>query len=340
MASNITRTIYYFIISSLGIRIKLIDFNCDEINRKPQAPFKKRFLKWISAVVFLIFIIAYPKCISYIINYSYIENTRKFENFLYTLNVYMRYFTAIIICISEFVCKKRAIAYRNAIKRDLVQLQCVYSHFFGHLKGRTFDSKNWNKTLTNLTSLKTGQSLIIVLIIIVYNAFINGRILFRAPHTRISQIFETIVTIIPNLCITLLVLHFSYIYDQYTKIFGLLNEILGVISNDICNQLSMRTKKRKRFKYFVVATMNEHKLNTNISHLATVLECHNNLKANLLRLRAIYSFELGAVILNGFIAIIIQVETNIFKILSKQSTTTITFSLINCSFSFFMKNYP
>lgn len=343
MASNTTQTIHNFILRSLGIRIKLIDFNCNEINQKTQTPFKNRFFEWMPAVVFLIFVIVYPICVTCIASDTHFQNKKKSEYFMLILNFYIRYVTFIIIFILEFVCKKRATAYQSAINLDLLQLQYVYSHWFGHLKGRTFESKNWGKTLANLTSTKTGRSLIIILIIIVFNAYFHGRITFRIPNATILQFVEAIVITTPNLCINLFILHFSDIYIQYTKIFRLLNRIMEVIADDICNNLSMCTKKRNRFKHFVVATMNQQKLNTAINHLASVLKCHNNLKIEILQMRTLYSFQLSAVILNNFVCIIIEVGA-IFKkknstklaVFSLKFPLTIIFSWVICSFSLFM----
>lgn len=304
-----TDRIYHFFLYLLGIRIKLIDFNCSEIDRKTPTSIVDRFFKCISAIAFLIFVIIYPIFITDIISFSpTFGNKKRIEYFVVTLNFYLKFVTVIIVFICEFVCEKRALAYQNVIKNDLIQLQHVYSHWFVHLKGRTFKSNNWNESLAKLTNVKTSRGLITISLLIMYNAFICMRLANNIQQIKVTHIYLVITICIPNFYITLFIWHLSEICVQYMKMFRLLDEIIEVIANDICHQLSMRTKKHNRFKYFVIATMNEHKLNTAINYLATAMECHNNLKNHVLKMRTLYALQTNIVVLSDFVNVIIEVR--------------------------------
>ena len=305
-----TSRLYHFFLCLLGIRIKFLDFSSNEIDRKTSNSPRNRFFKWISAIIFLIFTLIYPTCVSNIVSYSpTFANKKRIEFYVVTLSSYIRFVTVSFIFILEFVFEKRAKAYQNVIKRDIIQIQHIYSYWFVRLKGRTFKLKNWNDSLAKLTNLNTGRGLVVIFIMIVYNAFIAVRLVYNIDQVKNYQFFETCIIYTPNLISTLFIWHLSDIFVQYTKMFSLLDEIIKVIAKDIWSQLSMRAKKHNRFKYFVVATMNEHKLNTAINHLATIMECHNNLKNHLLEMRNLYSLQSNIVVLSDFVNIIFEVKT-------------------------------
>lgn len=331
-----TSRLYHFILHLFGIRIKLFDFNSIENDRKSPNSSKKRIFQWVSAIVFLIFLIIYPISISNVLSYSPVfGNQKRLEYFVATLNSYVKFVALVSILILEFVRESRAIASQNVVRHDLIQLEQVYSNWFPHLNGRTFKSKNWNESLTKLTDLKCGRGLIIIFILIVYNVLLSF-IVVDNFEIKISKSYEVFVVFIPNLCITVFIWHLSELSVQYKKMFQCLDEIIEVIANDICKQLSIRTKKHNRFKYFVVATMNEHKLNTAINNLATTMECHNNLKSNVLNMRNLYSLQTNTVILSDFVSIIIEVKRKFQR--KFQMTIESYFDFIS-SFFLLMKNY-
>lgn len=306
-----TTQIYHFFLYLLGIRIKLLDFNCSEIDPKTPTKPVNLLLKLISAIAFLTFSTIYPICIANVLSYSPIfGNKKRIEYFVVNLNIYIKFSTLIIIYVLEFVCEKRAIDYQNVIKSDLIQLQHVYSKWFVHLKGHTLKLKNWNESLKNLTKLNASHHLITIFLLILYNTFISMRLVANVEKVKATHFYVVITICIPNFFITLFIWHLSEICVQYMKMFRLLDEIIEAIANDICHQLTMRTKKSNRFRYFVVATMNEHKLNTTISYLATAMECHNNLKSHVLKMRTLYAIQTNMVILSDFVNVIIEVQIN------------------------------
>lgn len=328
-----TSRVYHFILYLLGIRIKLFDFSSFENDRKSPNSFKKRIFKWVSAIVFIIFLIIYPIFISNVLSYSPVfGNQKRIEYFVATLNLYIKFVALVSIFILELVRESQAIAFQNVVKRDLIQLEHVYSNWFLHLNRRTFKSKNWNESLIKLTDLKCGRGLIIVFIMIVYNVLLSF-VVVNNFEIKISKSYEAIVTFIPNFCITVFIWHLSELSVQYKKMFQCLDQIIEVIANDICKQLSMRTKKNNRFKYFVVATMNEHKLNTAINDLAATMECHNNLKTNVLHIRNLYSLQTNTVILSDFVSIIIEVRRTFQR--AFQMTIESYFDFILCYFPVF-----
>lgn len=302
---------YHFFLRLFGIRIKLLDFDCNEINEKSSVLFKRRFFKWISVIVFLMFIVCFPIFVKNILARSRVfGNKKKLEYFVAIVNFYLRFVTVIVIFTAEFAYEKKATIYQNAIKLDLMQLQYVYPRWFVHLKGRAFKSKNWPEALANLIKPKNYQVLFIILIIIFYNIINALRFISQTADLGISRFFSVILINIPNLCITLFILHVSEMCAQYTKLYRFLNQLVAVIANDINNKLlSVRTKKHNRFKSSVVATMNEQKLNTAVNHLAAVMDCHNKLKINILNIRTFFIMQSSIVTLNCYISIIIQVRT-------------------------------
>lgn len=305
-----TSRLYHFILSLLGIRIQLFDFSCIENDRKTPNSIKKRLFKWTSAIVFMSFFSIYPILISNILSYSPIfGNQKRIEYFVVVLNLYIKFVALVSVFIFEFVRERKVIACQNKVKRDLMPLEHVYSNWFAHLNGRKYKSKNWNVTLTKVTDLNCGRGLIIIFVMAAYNVCLSISLL-KSFDMKVSKFYEALTIFIPNLCITIFIWHLSELSVQCKKMFELLDEIIEAIANDICKQLSMRTKKHNRFKYFVVATMTENKLNMAINDLATAMECHNNLKTNVLNMRNLYTLQSNTVILSDFIGIIIEVQLN------------------------------
>lgn len=303
-----TSRLYHFVLCLVGIRIKLFDFNCIENDKKSFSnSFKKRFFKLASAMAFLVFFLMYPIFISNLLSYSPIfGNQKRIEHFVAALNLYIKYIAFACVFILELVREHRAIALQNIVKRDLMQLEHIYSNWFAYLNGRKFKSKNWNESLIKLTDLKCGRGLIIIFLMTAYNIFLSITVV-NSFGINVSHSYEALSAFFPNLCITVFIWHLSELSVQYKKMFRLLDEIIEVIANDICKQLSMRTKKHNRFKYFVVATMTEHKLNTAINDLAAAMECHNNLRTDTLNMRHLYTLQTNTVILSDFIGIIMEV---------------------------------
>lgn len=300
--------LYHFFVCLLGVRIKLFDFRYIENDGKISIPFRQCLFKWISAIVFLLFFSVYPFCISDILSYSPVfGNQKRIEHFVAIVNTYIKFIAFGCILIFEFVLEHQITTHQNIVKRDLMQLKHVYSSWFAHLNRRSFKSKNWNESLTKLTDLNCGRGIFVIFTMAAYNVFISISI-SENLHIETSKLYQMLFAFSPNFCVTVFIWHLSELSVQYKKMFQLLDEIIEVIANDIYKQLSMRTKKHNRFKYCVTAAMTEHKLNTAINQLATVMECHNNLKINVLKMRNLYSVQSSTVILSDFIGTIIEVE--------------------------------
>lgn len=307
MATKITR-LYHFFLHSFGIHIKLIDFNCNKTNRNASFRCKDHVFKLISVILFLILITIQPICFTSLRSYSPVfGNKKKLEYLVASGYFYTKYFAFIIIFILEFVNAKWAITHLVAIKTDFVQLESIYSHWFAHKKGEKSKMKNWRTSLTDLTNLKTKEGLALILIMMANTAFNALRTMHRSKPIKIARGFEMALIYMPNIFITSFAWHLSVICVQIKNVYHSLDELNDAIACEICNQMKMRTKKQKRFKYFAVATKNEIELNTMTNHLASVLQCHQKVTANVLKVLALYSLQLNIVILKDFSNIIFEV---------------------------------
>lgn len=314
MSTNSPKTIrfYNLLLCLFGIHTKLLDFHYsfNDATKAMAKSLQKSLLTLASAIIFIAFILHYPILVSIIIMHLPFEKRKKcVEFFVYYAQFYIKYVVIIIIYIFELLTEKSTILHQHKIECILLRIDKMFTYWSKRSKQNQFKSTSLRETLINLSILTKSRLFQISIIIGCCFAF------NCLKYSNAFQGFEYyIFGSLPSVFISIFVLHFSTIIIQYTKLFRLLNKITEVIASDIVNRISVRTKetnwKGKTTIYrFNETSDNNRQLQLAIDNISTLIETHDELRANIAKLRKYHSIQLNAVILNAFVNIIFEVRT-------------------------------
>lgn len=320
--TNSPKTIrfYNLFLCLLGIHTKLLDFH-DSFSSKTNAtvkPLKQSLLKLVSAIIFIAFVLHYPILVETIIsNLPFEKNKKRVEFFVYYAHFYIKYLVIIVTFVFELLFEKSTIHYQHKIESNLLRLDKMFANWSAHSHKNQFKSTNLRETLTNLSILTKSRMFGTVVATGCSFGFNCLKYSYAFEGCEFDHFYDLFFGSLPNVFISLNVLHFSTIIVQYTKLVRLLNKIMDVIANDIANRVSIDTKepywvdKMANIRYNV--TTDKRQLQSAINSLSTLIETHDELKANIGKLRKYHSVQLNAVILNAFFNIIFEVRPDYLR---------------------------
>lgn len=309
--------LYKLLLSLLGIRTKLLDFRI-ALNNETRATDKilnNVWLKLLSAIFFIAFIFYYPILASnFIIHWPLDKNKKNIDYVVVHLYFYSKYFVIIIIYLVEFLTEKPTIYYQNEIEGVLFRLKDIYLTWSVQQKKNQPNLAKLCETLTSLKILTKERLLRIFVVVFSCYLFSSFRYAHVFKECKNEHFHDFILGIVPNLFISLFILHSSTIIVQYAKVFGLLNEMIQLIASDIAAQISSSTLNRNVIPYFAhikfSRTQYERQLHITTKHIARLIESHNEFRANLAKLRKYHSIQLNVIVLNDFLNIIFEVSVS------------------------------
>lgn len=308
---------YNIFLGLLGIHTKLLDFHgAFNGGSNPKVkPLKKVLLKLISAIIFIAFVLHYPVLVENIMTHIPFKKSKKhLEFFVYYGHFYSKYAVIIVIYIFELLTTKSTIRHQKRIERILLRLGDIYSFWSQQSNKNDFKSKSLRETLTHLSILTKLRVLKIILVVFCCVLFNSLKLEFIFHNSDDEHFYDFFFGSLPNVFISLFVLHASTIIAQHRKLFRLLNKIIEVVASDIAKRTSgsvneqhwMGKSSGTRFN----GRNDERQLQTAINNITTLIETHDELRANITKLRKLHSIQLNAVVLNSFLNIIFEVRTH------------------------------
>lgn len=317
-----TMCFYNVLLCLLGIHTKLLDFH-DTFNKDTNTeakPLKRSLLKLASAIIFISFVLHFPILIFEIVAHIPIKKTKKnVEFFVYYAHSYSKYVVIIIIFIFELLTEKPINRHQKKIERILLRLDNIYAYWVENSNKHHFNSKSLHKTLITFSVLSKEQLFKVILFICCSVVFNTLKYLFIFQGCEQEHFYDFFFNNLPSVFISTFILHFSFIIVQYTKLFCLLNEITKVVASDIAKRISGSTKKHDWMDKLIGSRFNEatntRQLQTAIDNIAILIETHDELRANIVKLQKIPSIQLNAVILYSFLNIIFEVSSNTFELI-------------------------
>lgn len=309
-----TTRFYNLVLCLLGIHTKLLDFQCFNSKTKVKTnPLEESLLKLVSAIIFIAFLLQYPILVSIIVfHLPYKKTKRRVEFFVYYAHFYIKYLVIFAIYIFELFTEKRTIEYQDKIQCILLRVDELFTYWSQRSKKNHFKSTSLRETLIDLSFLTTGRLFRIVVIISCSLTFNCLKYSFAFKGCEYEHIYDFFFCSLPNIFISLFVLHFSSIIRQYSKLFRLLNKLMEMVASDIANQISESTKQYWPGK-IITYRYNEpdsdkRQLHTAITDISTLIETHNELRENIATLRKYHAIQLNAIILNAFLNITFEVS--------------------------------
>lgn len=302
-----TQQFYNMFVSILGIRIKLLNFH-DIFNNQKCSMVKKcgkTLLILSSVILFIAFVLHYPTLITNIIAHWPLDvNGNSIDHIVVYTHFYIKYVAVIVICILEAITDKQTTFHQKEIELDILQLKNVFTFQLKCAKKCNSEDNNWTQTLMNLSRLSKTRFFSISVVMSSCILFNSLRYSFYLHVYDDEHFYDIILGNLPNLFISLFVLHSSEIIVQHKKVFLLHNELIEVIASDIRRPLlgNIRTSN-EHFR-----NVKKSHLNTAVHHIETLMKSHTQLKENVAKIQKIHSMQLSAVILNDFINIIFEVS--------------------------------
>lgn len=316
-----TMNFYNVFLCLLGIHTKLLDFHgiSTKETTTDKKPLKKSLLKLASAIIFISFVLHYPILISEIISHIPIKKSKKnVEYFVYYAHSYSKYVIIIVIYILELLTEKSIQRYQKKIERILLRLDHIYAYWAQNSNKKLFKSKSLYDTLIKMSILNNKQFIKIILFICCCTLFNTSKYVFIFNGCVDEHIYDFFFNNLPYIFISTFVLHSSFIIVQYTKLFCLLNEIIKVIASDISKRVSGNTKQLYRMDKSIGKQFNEttdsRQLQTSISNIAILIETHDDLRANIVKLQKFHSIQWNSIVLYSFLNIIFEVRNVISNV--------------------------
>lgn len=311
---------YNLLLCLLGIHTKLLDFHGafnGESNPKVK-PLKKALVKLVSASIFIAFVLHYPVLVENIMAHIPFKKSKKhLEFFVYYGHFYSKYVVIIVIYIFELLTAKSTVRHQKQIERILLRLDDIYSYWSQRSNKNEFKSKTLRKTLTHLSILTKLRLLKIIIVAFCCVLFTSLKLVFIFHHSDDEHFYDFFFGSLPNMFVSLFVLHASTIITQHRKLFRLLNKIIEVVANDIAKRTTGSVKEQHWMGKWSGPKFNgpidERQLQTAINNITTLIETHDELRANITKLRKLHSIQLNAVVLNSFLNIIFEVSNFFFE---------------------------